>query len=223
MCSSDLADYVMYNYDFRNTEYVFMSPSIVNLTGYTIREINEIGFNKIVREVIEDKIDRYQINGGRNLIVEEFFAKYYIETKSGEYKWIEDNSFAYIDEEGNRTNSIGILRDTSALQSFINGLNDEKDGLDRIFDLADTMLLQLDQYLNIVMINQKGCKILGGTKDKLIGRNLEDFIPEKVKSKYEDFVQDLLADPDIDTRSSEGTIKSLDNKEIGRASCRERV
>ena len=210
--SYESADYVMYNYDFRNAKYAFMSPAIVNLTGYNIHEINEIGFTKIVREVIEDKVDRYKINGGRNLIVEEFFAKYYIETKAGEHKWIEDNSFAYIDEEGNRTNSIGILRDTSALQNFINGLNNEKDGLDRIFDLADTMMVQLDKYLNIMMINRKGCKILGGTKDELIGKNLEDFIPVKVKSKYENFVQELLANPDIVTRSTEGTIKSLDDK-----------
>jgi len=43
--------YVMYNLDFQTGEYLFMSPSINLLTGYSKNELNEIGFKSIVEKV----------------------------------------------------------------------------------------------------------------------------------------------------------------------------
>ena len=203
------AEYVMYNFDFQTGKYIFMSPSVSKLTGYNIHELNKIGFKNIVEKVAEKKENRYKINGGKNLTVEEYFAKYYIKTKNGEHKWVEDNSFAYIDENGKITTSIGILRDTSALQNFISILNDEKVNLDRIFDLADTVLLQFDSDLNIVMINKKGCEVFGGEENELIGKNIDDFVPNEFKILYKQFTDELLGNPEIITRSSKGTIKTL--------------
>ena len=155
---------VIYNLDFKTGEYIFMSPSVKLLTGYSKNELNEIGFKSIVKKVYSNKIDRYRVNGDKNLYVEECHGKYLIETKSGEKKWIEDNSFAYLDKNGDRLNAVGILRDTSSLNTFIDKLNEEKNNLDKIFDLSDTMLIQVDKDLNIMMINRKGCRIFGGDK-----------------------------------------------------------
>ena len=149
----------MYNLDFQIGKYIFMSPSIKLLTGYSKSELNKIGFKSIVRQVFSNKFNRYRVNGDINLSVEEFYGKYLIETKTGEKKWIEDNSFAYLDKNGDRMNAVGILRDTSSLHSFIDNLNEEKNNLDKIFDLSDTMLIQVDKDLNIIMINRKGCRI----------------------------------------------------------------
>jgi len=210
--SYNSSDYVMYNLDYDSGEYTFMSPIVLSLTGYTRRELNERGFKSIVKEISSQKFDRYRINGGKDIDVEEFYAKYLIQTKQGDLKWIEDNSFAYLDEYGNRTSAVGILRDTSTLQSFVDGLNDEKNNLDRIFDLSDTILIQLDKNFNIVMINKKGSRILGGSKQDLIGMNLEEFIPENNKSQFKEFVDKLLTEPELETIISEGNIRSLDNQ-----------
>lgn len=210
--SYNSSGYVMYNLDFGSGKYLFMSPCIKSLTGYSLSELNEIGFKSIVKEVYSNKMDRYKINGGRDLNVEEFYAKYLICTKSGEQKWLEDNSFAYLDKNSNQINSIGILRDTSALQIFIDSLNDEINNLDRIFDLSDTMLLQLDQRMNVVMINKKGCAILGGTKKEIIGKNLIDFIPEIIKINFNRYVKELVNEQEAVTKITQGKITSLDNK-----------
>ena len=174
--SYDSSVYVMYNYDFENGKYVFMSPGIKELTGYSMEEINVYGFRSIVKEVYSKKVDRYSLNGVSNILVEEFYAKYLVQTIDDKLKWIEDNSFSYINENEERSNAIGILRDNSALQNFINELNTDKNNLDTIFDLSDAMLIQVDTDLNILMINQKGCRILNGEKEDIVGKNPTTFL-----------------------------------------------
>ena len=206
------SDYVVYNLKIDTGEYIFMSPGIILLTGYKRTELNEIGFKSIVKEISSDKKDCYKINGGKDFNVEEFYAKYLIETKDGEFKWIEDNSFAYFDKNGKRTHTIGVLRDTTALQRFVDTLNEEKSNLDRIFNLSDAMLLQVDKNLNIMLINQKGCRIIGGNKKDIIGRNLEEFIAEDVKSNFNKYIEELINESGTVTRTTEGKIKSFDDK-----------
>jgi PAS domain S-box-containing protein len=204
--------YVMYNYNFNAGVYVFMSPAIEVLTGYSIAELNIAGFKSIVKKVFSNKMDRYKINNGTDLSIEEFYAKYLIETKTGERKWIEDNSFTYLDKKGRRLNSIGILRDTSFLQKLIDSTNEEKNNLDKIFDLSDTMLIQVDKDLNIIMINKKGCRILGGEKSNILGRNIKEFISDEFKPGFEKYVNKLINEAGLSTKSSQGKIKALDNK-----------
>jgi PAS domain S-box-containing protein len=203
---------VIYNLDFQTGEYIFMSPSVKLLTGYSKNELNKIGFKSIVNKVFSNKIDRYGVNGDTNVSVEEFYGKYLIETKSGEKKWIEDNSFAYLDKNGDRLNAVGILRDTSSLHTFIDNLNEEKNNLDKIFDLSDTMLIQVDKDLNIMMINRKGCRIISGDKEEIIGKNLNEFIPKHLQLNFEQYIDEQINGNDVLTRSTIGKLRTFDNK-----------
>jgi len=204
--------YVMYNLDVENGQYLFMSPNIKELTGYSREELNTYGFRSIVKEVYSKKVDRYKINGDKNFIVEEFYAKYLVETIDDKLKWIEDNSFAYIDENGERTNIVGILRDNSVLQNFIDELNEEKNNLDSIFDLSDTMLIQVDLNLNIILINQKGARILDGIKEDIIGRNFEDFVLEEERPAFHIYMNKLISEKEKGTQNTVGRILSLNNE-----------
>ena len=203
---------VIYNFDFQTGEYIFMSPSVKLLTGYSKNELNKIGFKSIVKKVFSNTIDRYRVNGDNNLCVEEFYGKYLIETKSGEKKWIEDNSFAYLDKNGDRLNAVGILRDTSSLHTFIDKLNEEKNNLDKIFDLSDTMLIQVDKDLNIMMINRKGCRIISGDKKEIIGKNLNEFIPKHLQLNFEQYLDEQINGNEVLTRSTVGKLRTFDNK-----------
>ncbi len=203
---------VIYNLDFQTGEYIFMSPLVNILTGYTKSELNKIGFKSIVKKVFSNKIDQYRVNGDTNLSVEEFYGKYLIETKSGEKKWIEDNSFAYLDKNGDRLNAVGILRDTSSFHTFIEKLNEEKNNLDKIFDLSDTMLIQIDKDLNILMINRKGCRIFSCDKKDIIGKNLNEFIPQHLQLNFEQYIDEQINGNEVLAKSTVGKIKTFDNK-----------
>jgi len=106
--------YVFYKYDNIEKRYTFVSPAIEKLTGYTIDELNEIGFDTIIKDTIVESINSYPANHKSVEKIKECFATYLIETKSGGLKWIENNSLAYLDSSGQSTSITGILQDISA-------------------------------------------------------------------------------------------------------------
>jgi PAS domain S-box-containing protein len=171
--SNGLNDKVIYFYDQNSGKYEYMSKGIKNLTGYTLKDINDIGFKKIVKKVLCKRNNSYEITGneGDREIVEEFFGKYLIETKKGELKWFEDNSFTQFDKTGMRKNSIGILRDVTESHESFQQLQEEKSKLNSILDLAEVIFIMVDGQDRITLINNKGCKEFGYTKKEIIGKN----------------------------------------------------
>lgn len=175
------SDKVVYNFNHSTKKYDYMSNDIVLLTGYTKEELNTLGLKKIVKEIIVDNLDRQETvsSVSEPEVVEDYFAKYLITTKSGEMKWVEDNSFTRIDEHGKRLNSIGVLRDVTALHKFINQLHEEKNRLDSILEVAEMIFVVFDQNEIIHFINKKGSEILGYQKEDILGKKWRDFIPER--------------------------------------------
>ncbi|MBT8387482.1 MAG: GAF domain-containing protein [Ignavibacteria bacterium] len=106
--------YVFYKYDNIRKLYTFISPAIENLTGYTIDELNKIGFENIIRDTIVDGTNCYPVDKKSLRKIKECFATHLIETKNGKLKWIEDNSFAYLDSSEQSTLITGTLQDVSA-------------------------------------------------------------------------------------------------------------
>ena len=108
---------VIYRLRFDSMSYDYLSPGIKKLTGYTIQEINVLGFSRLVtridlpheedvqpQKIVQDRLD------GR---VDEYRADYLIETRSGKKKWLRDHSFPWFDEAGKVVGSVGILSDVS--------------------------------------------------------------------------------------------------------------
>jgi len=108
------AAYVFYNYDNIEKRYSFVSPAIGKLTGYTIDELNEIGFDNIIKDRIVENTNRYPVDNNSAEKIKECFATYLIETKNGNLKWIEDNSFTYLDSSEKPISITGNLQDVSA-------------------------------------------------------------------------------------------------------------
>ncbi len=106
--------YVFYKYDNIRKLYTFVSPAIEKLTGYTIDELNQIGFENIIRDTIVDGTNCYPVDKKSLRMIKECFATYLIETKNGKLKWIEDNSFAYLDSSEQPTLITGTFQDVSA-------------------------------------------------------------------------------------------------------------
>ncbi|MBN1827373.1 MAG: PAS domain S-box protein [Candidatus Eisenbacteria bacterium] len=73
----------------------------------------------------------------------------------------------------------------------------EKERAETYLELADVMLIALDKEQRVTLINRKGCEILGGSKEKILGENWFDrFLPpdrrEEVKTVYEQIMSGNL-------------------------------
>ena len=173
------SDVVIYRYDYNKKYYDYMSPSILNLTGYTKDEINEIGFKEIIK-----KIESTSTKGENNSeIAEDFYGNYIIETKSGQSKLVEDVSFQEKNELGKLSASIGILRDLTTLNKAFTDLNFEKNNLNTILDLADIIVVVIDKDEKLSKINKKGILITGYSEEELLDGGWLKTIPPRFQLK----------------------------------------
>jgi signal transduction histidine kinase len=107
-------DRVLYEFDFKNEKFIFITPSIEKLTGYNIEEINKIGFKTLIVKQVDMLSSSHSfIEAGSNLNLIENVINYQIETKNGKLKWLEECSIIITDEFDNKIKRIGYLRETS--------------------------------------------------------------------------------------------------------------
>jgi len=72
-------------------------------------------------------------------------------------------------------------------------LRDERDKAQRYLDLAGTMILALDTELNVTMINNKGCQMLGCDENDIVGKNwVKSFIPKRYQDDAIEHLTKLL-------------------------------
>src|SRR5690606_35785238 len=148
---------VVYYYDQVSHQYKYMSSDIIKISGYSVEELNLVGFKSIVKETVNSKRNSFTQNSGNDEeIFEEFSATYIIETKDKKIRWVEDNSFTKLDFKRNRIFSIGVLRDITEFRENIFNLINSKKRLDAILKLADVAFLLIDNNKKISLINQKG-------------------------------------------------------------------
>lgn len=181
---------VIYFLDQNTKRYQYMSSGIHNLSGYSIEELNKIGFKSIVKQVISGKRNSFKSNGEQKEIVEEFNATYLIETKDKHNKWIEDNAFSKIDGNGKRIFSVGVLRDVTEFRRSINNLLDDKRRFQAILQLADVIFLMIDRNKKITLINEKGCEIFG--VNNIVGCEYEILITSKIEDNSIDLFREFL-------------------------------
>ncbi len=186
---------VLYRYDHQTKDYDYIGENIKSLTGYYPEEIKKLGFSKIVQDKIIDRLNRFDINvNGKKETVEDFYARYLIKAKDGSGRWIEDNSLVTLSKKGERLKSIGVLRDLSLIEEYITELDDERNKINRIFDIAEVILLMLDDKQTVLMINNKGAEILGYNKDQIIGKNwFDNYLPDYSKEESRELFVKLTA------------------------------
>lgn len=202
--------YAFYNYDNIKKRYTFVSPAIEKLTGYTIDELNKIGFNTIIKDTIVESINSYPSNPKSVEKIKECFATYLIETKSGKLKWIENNSFAYLDSSGQPTSITGILQDVSAsmkdekvkqiVLEILEGANSEKN-INELFRFIHSSISKLMKADNFYIAYYKEDSDLltfpyfvdevdTDSSSKKFGKGLTEYIIKTGKS--------ALVDPEMD-------------------------
>ena len=188
----DNSENVIYFLDCATRKYDYMNSAVSELTGYTMQELNEIGFKSIIKEVIESSknLGVKENTDKPNIIVEDFSAKYLIETKSGKLKWVEDIAFAKLDQNGRKDSCIGVLRNVTPLHNLFEQMQTEKNQLDTILDIAEVLFMMFDSNYELIFINKKASSMLGFSKEDALGKNwIDNFTPAQsraeLKNKFE--------------------------------------
>ena len=165
---------VIYQYNHKTRVYDFISSGITELTGYTFSEINNIGFENLVKEVSEISSDDFNIQKtefGANE-AKQFSAKYLILTKEGKESWVQDKAIRFIDSKGDNLFSVGTLKRFTESESLIEKFKYSNENIESIFDLANLLLLVIDEEGKIRLINKKACKLLGINRQNILRKGM---------------------------------------------------
>lgn len=97
---------------------------------------------------------------------------------------------------------MAIVRDVTDRKEAQKNLKGEKEKLQKYIDVADVIMLVLDEDKKVKMINKAGSRILGYDEDEIIDKNwIENFIPEGNRKEIEDHLDNFL-ETNLDKQSS---------------------
>ena len=139
--------------------------------GYTAEQFysGEITFREIVHPDDMERIGK-EIRGYAEADVEEYTQLYRCLTKSGDIRWVEDQTSVVRDAAGVKIHNQGILVDITERKLAEDELRKSEEKFRRIVETAAEGFILMDEDLVIVNVNDAYCKMLGYTREELIGK-----------------------------------------------------
>ena len=169
----------------------FANNKFLNLLDLNKHEVLGKNFDEIFNENNFD-IDRYQLdkffNGEFNeLNIETPYIK-----KSGDKIYLKINFYNFKDEQMDVNYIFLTLFDITKEKILNHSIKKEKEFLKKILDNLHSIVILEDLNGNVLMINKKGCEILGYSEDEIIGKNwIEQFTPDYYKEELKKFYFEL--------------------------------
>jgi sigma-B regulation protein RsbU (phosphoserine phosphatase) len=158
------------------------------------------------REMIRREITDYA-----NADVEEYTQIYRIVTKSGNIRWVADRTSIVRNQAGEKTHNQGILYDITERKKAEDALRKSEEKYRRIVETAAEGFFLMDQDLTIIDVNNACCRMLGYTREEVLGKTPMHFASEKLKQFMHYNEETLLA---REYRESEGTVIAKDGRPI---------
>lgn len=174
--------------------------------GYTPKEFldGEIQFKEIVHPDDHERVSN-EIHGYADADVEEYSMIYRCITRSGDIRWVEDQTSVVRDEAGNKTHNQGVLFDITDRKQAENALRKSEEKFRRIVETAAEGFVLMDQEFKIIDFNNAYCTMLGYSPEELLGKSpfelaTEEFREHMLASKdsileqeYREFEGNFLA------------------------------
>ena len=157
-------------------------------------------------ERLIDEIERYADDD-----VEEYSQFYRIFTKDGDVRWVEDQTSVVRDDSGNKIHNQGILIDITDRKIAEEKLRKSEEKFRRIVETAGEGFLLTDEELKIIDVNNAYCRMLGYTREELLGKTFLEFAGEEFRS-YMKANKDHFLSQEI--RELEGDVIAKDGRVI---------
>ena len=166
---SNLPGAAFRQYNDENWTMTFLSEGAYELTGYRPEELvgnPDLTYNDLICPEFREKLlPKWEDDVARG---EKASDEYPIITKSGELKWVWEQSVPVKDETGEYTESEGFILDISDIKNALQALNESEERFRTIFQEAPIgiAIFGADQK-NPYQVNKKFAEILGRTPEEL--------------------------------------------------------
>ena len=180
--------------------------------GYSPREFldEEIHFKDIIHPDDYERVDN-EIQAYADEDVEEYTMIYRCITRSGDTRWVEDQTSVVRDEKGNKTNNQGVLFDITDRKHAEDALNKSEQKFRRIVETAAEGFVLMDQEFKIIDVNNAYCTMMGYSREELLEITPFDLATDEAKEYMLANKDNLLAQ---EYRKIESTVVAKDGHHI---------
>jgi sigma-B regulation protein RsbU (phosphoserine phosphatase) len=189
---------------------------------YVSENIRQMGYaaeeffkgDNLFRDIVHpDDVERVgsEIGGYAEADVEEYTQLYRCVTRSGDIRWVEDQTSVVRDESGVKTHNQGILVDITERKLAEDGLRKSEEKFRRIVETAAEGFILMDEDLVIFEVNDAYCKMLGYSREELIGKRPIDLATDEFRQFMEGNKDHILAK---EYREFEGSVVAKDGRHV---------
>jgi len=198
-------DYIIYSHDTQGM-FSYLSPSIVNVLGYTQDEFMRHYTEYMTDSPINKNVERYTDAGLRGEKQLPYEAEFW--HKDGSRRHLEVTEKPVLDKEGNVLGIDGIVHNITERKQKEEELRESAAYLDIMGDA----LMVLDSKARMVKINRSFSELWGYNPDEVIGKPVFGMFPEEELSKHQTEMENAAREGN--TRTFETIALTKDKKEI---------
>ena len=194
-----------------NPQLEYVSENLSRF-GYEAREFLD-GSMKFPDIVHPEDIERLreEINHYTDADLEEYTQVYRVITKSGEIRWVEDQTSVVRDENGEKIHNQGILIDITEKKLAEEKLRKSEEKFRRIVETAGEGFVLMNEGLDIADVNNAYCQMIGYSREELLGKSVLDLATDDFRSFMMANKEKYLAE---EQRNQEGELVSKDGRTI---------
>ncbi len=135
-------------------------------------------------------------------------------TYNGRDIWLSKSKVPLYDKNSEIIGILGVYEDITARKEMEITLQKEKDAAQNYLDIISVMILILDSNNNVILINRRGCEIIGYEADEVIGKNwIDNFLPQRFRNKVNEVSDSLIKAKQKKIEYFENPILTKDGKE----------
>ncbi len=155
-------------------ETIYISPNVEKVYGYTPEEIYNQGDELWIKRIHPDETKRVKASIERLFSRGETYdVEYRIQRKDGQWIWLQDRASVTREING-ELYAYGVFSDITERRKAVEALRDSEERFRRIFEEGPLGMVLVDLNSKITMLNDICCRMLGQTKEKLIGISTRD-------------------------------------------------
>ncbi|HVO84226.1 MAG TPA: SpoIIE family protein phosphatase [Syntrophobacteria bacterium] len=190
---------------------VYVSSNISQF-GYSDRDFvnGRVRFSQIVHPEDRKRLMK-EVRQFADADVEEYTQSYRILTRSGEVRWVEDQTSVVRDDQGRKVYNQGIMVDVTPRRLAEEERRKSEEKFRRIVETAGEGFVLRDNHHRIVEVNDSYCRMLGYRREEILGKTAFDLATDEFRQFIAGSRERLFA---MDSRKVEGALVAKDGRRV---------
>ena len=153
----------------------YISGGCLGITGYETADLYENRTLRLRDLVHPDDYESVRDQRQEALLDRKpYILEYRIMTASGDEKWVLERGTGIYDDEGTLVALEGLITDIDDRKTAATALQNERDLILNYLEMTGTIIAVINDDQKVILVNKKGCEILGYDGEELIGKNWFD-------------------------------------------------